>query len=305
MDELRALRLFHKVAETGSLRQAAVSEGLTPQAVSKSIGQLEQHLGIRLLNRTTRQCSLTQEGMQLRDQTAAPIEDLSNALRRVRSATERITGTLRLSAAPSARKVLTAPLAAFCNLHPEVAIEFLAANAFSDLVLDQLDVGFRAGMPPQGEFVARRLFAVPQVVCAAPAYLARYGTPASVEELRKHRCTGFRHHATGRVLPWELEDEGRPITIDVTPFFCTNDPEVELDVVRSGAALGLLDIINAAQDLRAGHLVALWPRLANNALGFHIYYPSGRRLPRRTRAFIDFITSALLDDRRFTLDPGA
>lgn len=305
MDELRALRLFHKVAETGSLRQAAVSEGLTPQAVSKSIGQLEQHLGIRLLSRTTRKSSLTQEGMQLREQTAAPIEDLANALRRARSATERITGTLRLSAAPSARKVLTAPIAAFCNLHPEVTIEFLAANAFSDLVLDQVDVGFRAGMPPQGEFVARRLFTVPQVVCAAPAYLARYGTPASVEELPSHRCTGFRHHATGRVLPWELEDAGRPITVDVTPFFCTNDPEVELDVVRSGTALGLLDSINAAHDLRTGNLVALWPHLANNALGFHIYYAGGRRLPRRTRAFIDFITSALLDDRRFTLDRRA
>lgn len=302
MDELRALRLFHKVAETGSLRQAAISEGVTPQAVSKSIGQLEQHLGIRLISRTTRRCKLTQEGMQLREQTAGPIEDLSNALRRVRSATERITGTLRLSAAPSARKVLTAPVAAFCNQHPEVTIEFIAANAFSDLVLDQLDVGFRAGMPPQGEFVARRLFTVPQVVCAAPAYLARYGTPSSVDDLSRHRCTGFRHHASGRVLPWELEEEGRPITVDITPFFCTNDPEVELDVVRSGLALGLIDVINAAQDLRTGQLVALWPHLASHTLGFHIYYPSGKRLPRRTRAFIDFITSALLDDRRFALD---
>jgi DNA-binding transcriptional LysR family regulator len=305
MDELRALRLFHKVADTGSLRQAAVSEGLTPQAVSKSIAQLEQHLGIRLLSRTTRRCSLTQEGAQLREQTLAPIEDLANALRRARSATERVSGTLRLSAAPAARKVLAAPLAAFCNLHPDVTIEFLAANTFSDLVLDQVDVGFRAGRSPQGEVVARRLFTVQQVVCAAPAYLARYGTPASLEELRRHRCTGFRHHASGRVLSWELEDEGRPITVDVAPFFCTNDPEVELEIVRSGTALGLIDLINAAQDLRAGQLVALWPHLASNSLGFHIYYPSGKRLPRRTRSFIDFITQALLNDRRFTLDrPG-
>lgn len=302
MDELRALRLFHTVAATGSLRQAAVSEGLTPQAVSKSIAQLEQHLGVRLLSRTTRRSSLTQEGMQLREQTAGPIEDLANALRRVRSASEGISGTLRLSAAPSARKVLIAPLAAFCNRHPDVTLEFIAANTFTDTVLEQVDVGFRAGLMPQGEVVARRLFTVPQVVCVAPAYLARHGTPSTPDELRQHRCTGFRHHASGRLLPWELEDVGRPVTVDVSPFFCTNEPEVELAVVRSGMAIGLIDTINAAQDLRAGHLVALWPHLANNSLGFHIYYPSRKRLPRRTRAFIDDISAALLDDRRFTLD---
>jgi DNA-binding transcriptional LysR family regulator len=186
MDELRALRLFHTVAATGSLRQAAVSEGLTPQAVSKSIAQLEQHLGVRLLSRTTRRSSLTQEGMQLREQTAGPIEDLANALRRVRSASEGISGTLRLSAAPSARKVLIAPLAAFCNRHPDVTLEFIAANTFTDTVLEQVDVGFRAGLMPQGEVVARRLFTVPQVVCVAPAYLARHGTPSTPDELRQH-----------------------------------------------------------------------------------------------------------------------
>jgi DNA-binding transcriptional LysR family regulator len=296
MDELRALRLFHKVADSGSFRQVAVSEGLTPQAVSKSIGQLEQHLGLRLLSRTTRRSSLTQEGEALRRLTWAPLEDLTQALRRVTASAERIAGVVRVSAAPSARHVLAEPLARFCEAHPEVSIEYLSANRFADIVMEQVDVGFRSGLQPQGELVARRLFTVRQLVCAAPAYLARHGTPASPDELRHHRCTGFRHSESGRLLPWEFEEaDGTLRTLEVEPFFRVNDPEVELSLVRAGAAIGQIDTLNAGVDLQEGRLIPLFAERASTRLGFYLYYPSRKRLPRRTRAFIDHMTAALLE----------
>lgn len=298
MDELRALRLFHKVALSGSFRQAAAGEGLTPQAVSKSIAQLEQHLGVRLLLRTTRRSSLTQEGEALRQLTGTPLDELAQALRRVRSAGERVSGVLRISAAPSARHVLAEPLARFCEQHPEVSVEFIAANRFTDTVLEQVDVGFRSGLQPQGDIVARRLFTVRQVVCAAPAYLARHGTPASPDELHRHRCTGFRHPESGRLLPWEFEEGGRLRLLDVLPFFRTNDPEVELSLVRTGAAIGLIDSINARHDLKEGRLVPLFADLASTRQGFYLYYPGRKRLPRRTRAFIEHMTAALLEEHR-------
>lgn len=297
MDELRALRLFHQVALSGSFRQVAVNEGLTPQAVSKSIAQLEQHLGVRLLTRTTRRSSLTQEGEALRRLTGVPLEDLTQALRRVRASAERVSGVVRVSAAPSARHVLAEPLASFCEAHPDVSIEYLSANSFSDIVGEQVDVGFRAGLQPQGEVVARRLFTVRQVVCASPAYLARHGTPASPDDLRRHRCTGFRHSESGRLLPWEFEEGGRLHTLEVEPFFRVNDPEVELSLVRAGAAIGQIDSINAGADLQEGRLVPLFAELTSTRLGFYLYYPSRKRLPRRTRAFIDHMTAALLVDR--------
>jgi DNA-binding transcriptional LysR family regulator len=299
MDELRALRLFHKVARSGSFRQVAASEGLTPQAVSKSIAQLEQHLGVRLLSRTTRRSSLTQEGEALRRSTGTPLDDLTQALRRVKASVERVSGIVRISAAPSARHVLAEPLARFCEEHPDVTIEYLSANSFTDIVAEQVDVGFRSGLQPQGELIARRLFTVRQVVCAAPSYLARHGTPALPDELRHHRCTGFRHSESGRVLPWEFEEGGQPRMLEVEPFFVVNDPEVELSLVRTGAAIGQIDSINASADLQEGRLVPLFPELASTRLGFYLYYPSRKRLPRRTRALIDHMTASLLAQQEF------
>lgn len=300
MDELRALRLFHKVAQSGSFRQVAASEGLTPQAVSKSIAQLEQHLGVRLLSRTTRRSSLTQEGEALRRSTGAPLDDLTQALRRVKASVERVSGVVRISAAPSARHVLAEPLARFCEAHPDVTIEYLSDNSFTDIVTQQVDIGFRSGLQPQGELVARRLFTVRQVVCAAPSYLARHGTPTSPAELIHHRCTGFRHSESGRLLPWEFEQGGQLRTLEVEPFFVVNDPEVELSLVRTGTAIGQVDSINAGADLQEGRLVPLFPELASTRLGFYIYYPSRKRLPRRTRALIDHVTAALLESRTAT-----
>jgi DNA-binding transcriptional LysR family regulator len=249
---------------------------------------------VRLLLRTTRRSSLTQEGEALRRSTGAPLDDLTQALRRVKASAERVSGVVRISAAPSARHVLAEPLARFCEEHPDVTIEYLAANSFSDIVAEQVDLGFRAGVQPQGELVARRLFTVRQVVCAAPSYLARHGTPASPSELRHHRCTGFRHSESGRLLPWEFEEGGQLRTLEVEPFFVVNDPEVELSLVRTGAAIGQIDSINAGADLQAGRLVPLFAELASTRLGFYLYYPSRKRLPRRTRALIDHMTGALL-----------
>jgi DNA-binding transcriptional LysR family regulator len=232
----------------------------------------------------------------MRRLTGAPLEELTQGLRRVRASVERVSGVVRISAAPSARHVLAQPLARFCEEHPDVRIEFLSANTFTDIVMEQVDVGFRSGMQPQGDLVARRLFTVRQVVCAAPAYLARHGTPASPDELRDHRCTGFRHSETGRLLPWEFEEGGRLRTLDVEPFFRVNDPEVELSLVRAGAAIGQIDSINAGVELQEGRLVPLFAELASTRLGFYLYYPSRKRLPRRTRAFIDHMTAALLEE---------
>ncbi|KQW00149.1 LysR family transcriptional regulator [Rhizobacter sp. Root1221] len=292
MDQLRALRLFSKVAVLGSFQRVAVDEGITAQAVGKSIRQLEDHLGVRVLHRTTRRCSLTQEGQSLLDLTRTPLDELARALNIVNATSLQVVGPLRVSAAPSARAVLAEPIARFCERHPRVRIELVTANAFTDTVDQQVDVGFRSGHQPRGDLVARRLFAVRQRLCAAPSYLARHGTPDSIEALRQHRCTGFRDSQSGKLWPWDLPGAG---AFDPDPVFCTNDPESEVALVRAGMGIGLLDDITAAGDLQAGRLVVVLPEVRPADLGFHMYYPSRKRLPQRTRAFIDFMAAQLSD----------
>lgn len=287
MDQVRALTLFSKVAALGSFQRVAVAEGITAQAVGKSIRQLEDHLGVRVVHRTTRRCSLTQEGQSLLELTRGPLAELDRALASVNAASQQVVGSLRVSAAPSARHVLAEPIARFCERHPRVRIELITANAFTDTVGERVDVGFRSGHPPQGDLVARRLFTVRQRLCAAPAYLLRHGTPATLDDLRGHRCTGFRDAQSGKPWPWQLAGAQGDHAPD--PIVSTNDPETEVALVRAGVGIGLLDDITAGMDLQAGRLVEVLPEARPADLGFHLYYPTRKRMPQRTRAFIDFM----------------
>lgn len=289
MDQLRALTLFSKVAAMGSFQRVAIAEGVTAQAVGKSVRQLEEHLGVRLLHRTTRRCTLTQEGQALLDTTRAPLDELGRALQQVHATSQQVAGALRISAAPSARGLLAEPVARFCERHPRVQVDLIAHNTFTDTVDQRVDVGFRSGHEPRGDLVARRLFTVRQQLCAAPAYLARHGTPAAIGDLHRHRCTVFRDPQTGRPWPWQLGPAGEGFEPDAAA--CTNDPETEVALVRAGLGIGLLDGICAADDLRAGRLVVVLPDVHPEDLGFYLYYPSRRRLPQRTRAFIDFVVA--------------
>lgn len=289
MDQLRALTLFSKVAALGSFQRVAVAEGITAQAVGKSIRQLEEHLGVRLLHRTTRRCALTQDGQALLDTTRAPLDDLGRALQQVQTTSQQVSGVLRISAAPSARGLLADPVARFCERHPRVQVDLITGNTFADTVDQRVDVGFRSGHEPRGDLVARRLLAVHQRLCASPAYLARHGTPTSVDDLRRHRCTAFRDAQTGRTWPWRLNAAGEGFEPDPAAF--SNDPETEVALVRAGLGIGLLDSICAAEDLRSGRLVVVLPDVHPEDLAFFLYYPSRKRLPQRTRVFIDFVVA--------------
>jgi DNA-binding transcriptional LysR family regulator len=302
MDALRAITIFVRAAEAGSFQRVAVDMGLSPQAVSKAVGQLEAHLRVRLFHRTTRSNSLTAEGLLFLESVRPGLEATLAALARVRSMTDVVEGPIRISAAHSSIKVLARPVAEFNALHPQVQFEMLMSDGYTDIVADKIDVGFRAGAPPGGQLIVRTLFAVQQIVCAAPAYVARHGAPRSLGELAGHRCTGFRHVESGRLLPWELMVDGELRRIDLAPGFCTNDPQAELDAVLAGIGIGLIDSINAAADLRAGRLVPLLAQHRSENLGFHVYYAQRTSMPRRVRAFIDFIVQRLQGSKEFRLD---
>lgn len=302
MDQLKAITTFVRAAESGSFNRAALTQGTTPQAVSKAIRQLEQHLGVRLFHRTTRKSSLTEEGERLFNEVRDSLAGITAAVDRARSAVRDDEGLIRISAGGSAgRKVLLPLVVEFSLEHPGIHIDLLLEDGETDTVAERIDIGFRAGNAPTGQVIARRLFSIQQIVCASPAYLAAHGVPRRLSQLQKHRCTGYRQPGTGRTMPWEFDVKGEIVFQSMAPVLRCSDPEAEMQSVVAGLGIGQIDSINGAEPLRDGALVPLLTAYISERMGFYIYYAQRKNLPGRVRRFIDFAVARLKDSPSFHL----
>ena len=302
MDELRAISTFIRAAELGSFNKVAEAQGTTPQAVSKTIRQFEQHLGVRLFHRTTRNSSLTEEGQRLLESIKPSMDGVVGALARARNAAREDEGVVRIAASASmGTKMLVPLLAEFQQRYPLIQVDLLLEDGFSDLVSDRIDVGFRGGNAPDAQVVSRRLFTVQQVVCASPAYLKVHGAPRSLEELAAHRCTGYRQPGTGRAMAWEFDIGGDIVFHHVQPMLLSTDPDTEMHAVMAGMGIGQIDSINGAAALRDGRLVPLLVEHVSERMGLHLYYAQRSDMPGRVRRFIDFAVERLRDSPQFCL----
>jgi DNA-binding transcriptional LysR family regulator len=168
-------------------------------------------------------------------------------------------------------------------------------------VNERVDVGFRVGISADEGVIARRLFPVQLMICAAPSYLERHGTPRSLEDLAAHRCSAFRHPATGQMLAWYLNIEGDIVHRHVVPAFSTNDTELEVEAVLAGQVIGQLANLSAARHIRAGRLVPILLQHMSEHIGVHVYWGSREAQPRRVRAFIDLAVERLADTSTYVL----
>ncbi|MGJ7511496.1 LysR family transcriptional regulator [Variovorax sp. GT1P44] len=302
INQLRAIETFTRAVALGSLRRAAESLGISPQAASQTLAQLEQHLGVRLLHRTTRAISLTDEGREFLESTQPALAALTRAVDRVRTSKDDIAGPLRIVAPKSSfLPVLWPVIDEFCNLHPDIQPDIQLDDRIGNWVHDRADVGFRIGSAPEEGLIARNLFPVQLVVCASVAYVERHGAPRTIEELASHRCSMFRHPGTGRVLPWTLKLGDEVVSRELPPALSTNDTELEVDAVMSGHVIGLLSGLSVAAHIRAGRLLPLLVKHATKHLGVHVYYGSRTSQPARVRGFIDLAVARLADADRFVL----
>lgn len=303
INDIRAIDLFTKAVELGSIRRAGLAQGISAQAASKSLATLEQRLGVRLLHRTTRGIALTSEGQQFLEGARPALAALERAVDRVRTAKDEIAGPLRIVAPRYGFKPLLWPLIdEFCHLYPAVEPYLKLDDRVGDWVHDRADVGFRIGLAPEEGVAARRLFAVQLIVCAAPSYIATHGAPTSIEQLASHRCSVLRHSGTGRVLPWLLKKDGEVISLDLRPSLSTNDADLEIEAVLSGHAIGLLASLSVAPLIRSGRLVPLLTDHVVDHLSLYIYYGSRPAQPSRVRAFIDLVVERLGQSSEYVID---
>lgn len=295
MDELRAISTFIRAAELGSFNRAATAQGTTPQAVSKTVRQLEQHLGVRLFHRTTRKSSLTEDGQLLFESVRASMEGFSSALNRVKNAAREDAGLIRISAGGTVgRKILMPLVAEFSRRHPGVTFDLVLEDGSTDTVGERIDLGFKAGNAPTAQVVSRRLFPIQLVVCATPAYLAQHGAPDTIDSLAAHHCIGYRQPGTGRPVPWEFSINGETQYRNMHYVVCCSDPEAEMQAVLNGIGIGQIDSINATAPLQSGELVPLLTHTTSDRMGLYLYYAQRADMPSRVRRFIDFAVSNLI-----------
>lgn len=304
INELRSLSIFVGAAELGSLRKAAAALDISPQAASQALAQLERHLDVRLFHRTTRVMSLTDEGRQLLEEARPALLGLRRALQTARRASEEIAGPLRIVGPRSTfQPVVWRLLEEFCRRYPGIVPDVQLEDRIGNWVEDRVDVGFRLGPSPHEGVVARRLFPVQMIICASPAYLDRHGRPDSLAALPSHRCSVFRHPATGAVVPWRVKVRGDVVEQPVVPAICTNDETLELHAVLAGQAIGQLAGVTAAPHVRSGALVPLLVEHMPDHASYFVYFGSRHSQPARARAFIDLAAERLVDNADYVLGP--
>lgn len=302
INEMRAIATFAKAVELGSLRKAASAQGMSPQAASQALAQLEQHLGVRLLHRTTRNIALTDEGRQFLEAAQPALNALERALQQVRASKDECAGPLRIVGPRTTFvPVVWSLVDEFCSRYPDVQPDVQLDDRIGNWVQDRVDVGFRIGAQAEEGVIARRLYPLQLIICASPEYLARHGAPDTLDELSAHRCSVFRHPNTGRLLPWTVKVNGEVVTRDVPPALSTNDADFEIEAVMSGRVIAQLAGSSAASHIRSGRLVPLLSEHVADDKSIFIYYGSRTALPTRVRAFIDLTIERLLDTPDYVL----
>ena len=293
--QLGSIELFCKAAELASFTLAAKALGVTPAAVSRSVGRLEARLGVRLFARTTRLIRLTDDGRAFYEQCHQALSQIAEASRVVAGQQRVATGLLRISAPTTYAHYRLLPLLPkFSAAHPEVQIELAISNRNIDFVEEGFDVAIRLGEPKDSGLVARKLEDATLGIFAAPSYIKRSGAVSALHELKKHACISFILPSTGRELPWLFRDEGADVErVPTGKVRVFDDPLGVLNYARAGGGLCQMFHFIAADAIKRRELVEVLTEYAGRARPFSILYPQNRHLSSRVRVFVSYLLDAM------------
>ena len=288
--DLSGLQLFAVVARHLNFRRAAIELGLSAPALSERVRELENRLGARLFNRTTRSVALTEAGRRLLERIGPALSDIGSALAELGGDEGRLTGTLRINGPAPAIQLRLAPLLLdFMALHPDLRVEVVDEAALVDIVAAGFDAGVRYGESLDADMIAVSLGRPQRFrVVGAPAYFVRHGRPATPADLSAHRCFN-QLFPRGNTLRWEFEKEGRALAVTPENTLLTNDPDLRLRAVRAGLGITMTFEEYCQADLDAGRLESVLDDWCAPFPGPFLYYPERRLMPAALRAFVDFV----------------
>jgi len=293
IDNAGEMAAFVRVVDAKGFSAAAPALGLTPSAVSKLVTRLEARLGVRLLQRTTRAIHLTEEGEAFYEQARRIVGDIAALESRITDGSGTPRGVLRVTTSLALATHQLAPvLSEFLARYPLVQVALLPTDRVVDMVEEGIDVAIRIGKLADTSFMARRVGEDKRVICAAPAYLARHGTPRRPEELLRHNCIVARERAYLNRWAFRLDgQEGGEIReIEVSGRLAVDEGDAQLQLALQGIGIVRLTRLTVAQAVRAGRLVSLLPEFsAEQPVPINAVYPHRRHLPPRVPAFVDFL----------------
>lgn len=288
MDATSDLRAFVRVMDRGSFSAAARDLGMTPSAVSKLVSRLEDRLGVRLLERSTRRLALTAEGEMFLARARRIVADIEEAEAEIMQARGAPRGKLRINSGTAFGLHQLAPaLADFLARYPDIDVDLSITDRLVDLIEEQADIAVRSGHIPQGPFVQRKIAELHRVICAAPAYLKRRGTPKDAADLKNHDCIVVAGPGLNR---WPFETRSGIDVVDVRPRVSTDDAEAALRLAIEGAGIIRLSDVIVGGPLRDGQLVALLTDIHHvEPFPLAAIYPAGRQRLPRVKVFIEFL----------------
>jgi DNA-binding transcriptional LysR family regulator len=283
------LQTFVAVARRGSFGGAARELGVTTSAVSQSVKQLEAHLGVVLLARTTRSVSLTDAGRRLLERAGPALGEAVAALTEVSAQPGEVVGRVRLTVPRAAVPYVVTPvLPVFRARHPRVDVEVVVEDRLVDIVAEGFDAGVRLTEAIERDMVQVRLTeAFRFVVVGAPSYLEKRGAPQRPEDLLEHECIGLRLSSTGALYAWEFERGRRTWRVPVRGGLIASDGALRLTLARRGMGLAYVDEPSVAEAIRAGSLRCVLDAYAAHVPGFFLYYPSRAQRSPALRLFVE------------------
>ncbi|MDE1908044.1 MAG: LysR family transcriptional regulator [Pseudomonas sp.] len=291
--DLNAVRLLVRVAETRSFTRAAGDLGLTQSGLSRAISRLENQLGVRLLQRNTRSVSLTPDGQMLYERSAPLLAELAEAERQMLDRRASPSGLLKIST-PSlfGSKVVMPVIGELTLQYPDLRIEAVMTDRLVDIVDEGFDALLRTGDIQDQRLIARALPPLRWVTVAAPAYLARFGTPQTVDELQDHNCLTVRNLRTSRLVDWQFMLDGRVQDVSVEGRLIFDIGDALVDGALGGFGIAQVMDFAVREDLAAGRLVPLLEEFAGRSRAISLVYPPSRQYSPKLMAFAEALSKA-------------
>jgi DNA-binding transcriptional LysR family regulator len=291
---LSGVTILMAVVEAGSMARAAEALGLTSSGVGRAIARLEARVGVRLLERTTRTMTLTDEGRRFYEEVGPHLDGIEQAAMTAAGAAGTVRGRLRINVDPFfSRIVLATQVATFLDRHPEVRLELIMRDHVGDLVADGFDLALRFGEPPGGSLIARKLIETRILTVASPSYIARHGRPLHPSEVAHLPCIDFYDAANARPFDWEFQKGREVLAVNPSSRLMVSDVGAMLSACEAGVGIAQIMQLGSKHLVAEGKLVELFPDWPSEMFPLYALFPSRQLRAAKVRTFIEFTVDLL------------
>lgn len=306
MNKLQAMEVFVQVVDAGGFTRAAETLQLPKATVSTLVAGLEAALAVKLLHRTTRQVTVTADGAAYYERCLRILSDVKDAEESLSRTRLSPSGRLRVDAPTGlAAEVLVPALPNFFERYPDIQLELGCSDRPVDLIEEGVDCAVRGGQLSDSSLIARRVGILNFVTCAAPSYLARYGTPTHPNELVRHRCVNYFSAKTGKTYNWDFTRDGERLEMPLPGHIALNDSNAYMHAGLAGLGIIMMSDFQFARHSGDGRLVRILPEWHSDPLPIHVVYPQNRHLSAKVRVFVEWVADLLASHPHMRMRPLA